>query len=156
MECKICYDKFNKTVRKPFTVIPCGHTFCISCLNDLRKINYICPTCRVKIENEKPSYILLELMDLNILAETSPTVPPRKIEPSPACVLYNINLFTFEDKVNIEFYVDQFKFKDFEIKYDDVARLILVPHSNGTEKYFVVNLNFKIFNLIFNLIRFHF
>jgi hypothetical protein len=34
-KCGICFDDFddNDWTNKPYTLFPCGHTFCISCIN---------------------------------------------------------------------------------------------------------------------------
>ena len=34
LECKICFEAFNTTDRKPL-VLPCGHTFCKVTISDL-------------------------------------------------------------------------------------------------------------------------
>jgi hypothetical protein len=44
--CPICFDHYNDKDKVP-RILPCGHTFCQSCLMDLRTSNILtCPTCR--------------------------------------------------------------------------------------------------------------
>ncbi|KAK4324108.1 hypothetical protein Pmani_005233 [Petrolisthes manimaculis] len=47
-ECGICFTLFDDIERRPRT-LPCGHTFCTSCLIVLLETkNLTCPSCRVK------------------------------------------------------------------------------------------------------------
>jgi hypothetical protein len=53
MECKICFEHFNTLLRRPITLMLCGHTVCQQCVNELKKQqNKLCPTCRKEIQNE--------------------------------------------------------------------------------------------------------
>ena len=46
IHCPICYDTYNDKDKIP-RILLCGHTFCQSCLLDLRTSNILtCPTCR--------------------------------------------------------------------------------------------------------------
>ncbi len=54
MDCKICFEKYDKFEHKPM-VINCAHTFCLRCLYDLKNKAFICPTCRNEIKSEKPN-----------------------------------------------------------------------------------------------------
>jgi len=64
MDCRICFDKYNKFNRKPITLLPCCHTFCMNCLINLKKSseNLICPKCRKFIGLFKPNYAILEIL----------------------------------------------------------------------------------------------
>ena len=55
-QCKICYECYNTTDRKPMIMMMCCHTLCNTCLIDLKKTmsSYNCPTCRELIISEKP------------------------------------------------------------------------------------------------------
>ncbi len=46
-KCEICMESFNTTNRRPNSLVPCGHTFCIICLEHIG--NSKCPTCRYNI-----------------------------------------------------------------------------------------------------------
>jgi hypothetical protein len=46
ISCPICYDNYNEKDKIP-RILQCGHTFCQSCLMDLRTSSILtCPTCR--------------------------------------------------------------------------------------------------------------
>ncbi|KAK4303628.1 hypothetical protein Pmani_024372 [Petrolisthes manimaculis] len=66
-ECGICFTLFDDIERRPRT-LPCGHTFCTSCLIVLLETkNLTCPSCRVKHRtttiNKIPiSYIVEEMV----------------------------------------------------------------------------------------------
>lgn len=62
--CKICLIEYNSTNQKPITLMLCGHTFCLNCVNQLKTLKeYICPTCREEIISEKPNYALLDTLE---------------------------------------------------------------------------------------------
>ena len=58
MECEYCTKEYNSSENKPFLILPCVHTFCLSCLKKLGE----CPKCGTIIESTKPNYSLLELV----------------------------------------------------------------------------------------------
>ncbi|KAK4313645.1 hypothetical protein Pmani_015017 [Petrolisthes manimaculis] len=66
-ECGICFTLFDDIERRPRT-LPCGHTFCTSCLIVLLETkNLTCPSCRVKHQtttiNKIPiSYTIEEIL----------------------------------------------------------------------------------------------
>ena len=82
LSCKICYEKYNRTDRKPMitgwfviiiflilfyfifvNIVMCCHTTCLSCLNQLKKqANYKCSHCREIILSEKPNFALIDLI----------------------------------------------------------------------------------------------
>ena len=64
--CEICCENFNNSNRKPITVMPCGHSFCLECVEKLKKQDFICPTDREPIVNQKPNYALLNFMSSNL------------------------------------------------------------------------------------------
>ena len=35
MICKICFNEYDDEIHQPFSTDPCGHCFCIVCLNNL-------------------------------------------------------------------------------------------------------------------------
>ena len=43
--CFICDEVFDEVNRKPL-VLPCSHSFCQSCLEEMQKIQKVCPVCR--------------------------------------------------------------------------------------------------------------
>ena len=62
-ECIICYEKMNNNI----SILPCGHTCCVSCLMQHARENNNCPTCRKEL-----------------------CIKPKKIEKMPEQVLSNI------------------------------------------------------------------
>ena len=59
MDCKICYEKFDKIRFKPVICIPCAHTFCASCGTHINE----CSICRTKIFEKKPNFNLQEIIE---------------------------------------------------------------------------------------------
>ena len=70
LECSVCSDFFVPGTRPPKT-LPCGHSFCSSCLHVLYKDSTLnCPTCRTtcsppgnKIEKLPTNYTVIEMLD---------------------------------------------------------------------------------------------
>ena len=60
--CKICFENYDLTYRKPTLCMLCAHTFCNICIKGFR--NYECPTCREEIISTKPNYALIEQIEL--------------------------------------------------------------------------------------------
>lgn len=69
MDCEICLEKYDKIERKPMTIIPCGHTYCLECLSKLKRQIYKCPKCKQPISSKKPSYAVLSILDLNLVVD---------------------------------------------------------------------------------------
>lgn len=65
MKCNICFEDYNIINRKPMIVIPCAHTFCLNCLDELKKHDNKCPNDREIIINQKPNYALIDLLNSN-------------------------------------------------------------------------------------------
>lgn len=63
MNCEICFEFYNKDARRLMTILPCTHTFCSRCLNEIKKVKYKCPKCKKNITNEIPCYALLNILD---------------------------------------------------------------------------------------------
>ena len=50
-ECAVCYELYKKEGAKCSKVLPCGHTFCLQCLNRTLKHGHIkCPFCRTDLQ----------------------------------------------------------------------------------------------------------
>ena len=60
--CKICFEKYDVTYRKPTILMLCAHTICNICLKGLK--NYECPTCRDEIISTKPNFALIEQLEI--------------------------------------------------------------------------------------------
>ena len=50
VECSVCYEKIGE---KNNCITPCGHTFCKTCINSIRK----CALCRVRINKTVRIYL---------------------------------------------------------------------------------------------------
>ncbi len=52
MNCNICFENYNDSTVKPFSITPCGHTFCEKCLDNLLANISLpkCPKCKVQIK----------------------------------------------------------------------------------------------------------
>ena len=59
MNCQVCYSCFDHSRHKPYS-LSCPHTFCISCLNQLK--NDLCPLCKNKIKSKHPNLALIEVL----------------------------------------------------------------------------------------------
>lgn len=60
MECEICMENFDHSKHEPYVLIPCSHTFCISCINKLG--NHTCPTCKRNYLDTNPNWIMFKIV----------------------------------------------------------------------------------------------
>lgn len=64
--CAVCSEVYQAGAREPL-VLPCGHTFCRTCLASVKMTgNFLCPTCRqphnnVQVDRLSVNYSLLSL-----------------------------------------------------------------------------------------------
>lgn len=64
--------KFDHTEHKPLVIIPCTHTYCLTCLNRLTRKK--CPKCDILIQKTNPNWSLINLIpDFQITKSTSST-----------------------------------------------------------------------------------
>lgn len=63
--CPICYELMQAPVNTPTLLFPCGHTFCVQCLESHCKKNHrrTCPYCREKIQSQAPNVLLQQLIE---------------------------------------------------------------------------------------------
>lgn len=59
--CDTCYESFNHDENKPYSIVPCGHEFCLKCIDDLT--NNECPTCSSQIEHKIINWGLLKAIE---------------------------------------------------------------------------------------------
>lgn len=88
-KCEICMEDFDSLNRKPNSLVPCGHTFCIVCLEHIG--NNTCPTCRSEFNNFIPNWeIIKRLNDVNTAHQhivgpaSSAGAPPLTTQPTSA------------------------------------------------------------------------
>ena len=55
--CSICLEAYNQTNRRPHILVPCGHTFCFSCINALKVQN--CPNDSTPIREKIPNWEII-------------------------------------------------------------------------------------------------
>ena len=60
MDCAVCFNKYDNDKHKPYSITPCGHCFCLTCLNSLT--NKKCPVDRIDIENKIVNRGILDLI----------------------------------------------------------------------------------------------
>lgn len=63
--CPICYELMQAPKNTPTLLFPCGHTFCVECLESHCQKNHrrTCPYCREKIQSQAPNVLLQQLID---------------------------------------------------------------------------------------------
>lgn len=57
-DCELCIENYNNYDKRPFSLVPCGHAVCLSCINNLQKP--MCPFCRSKYENKIPNWEIIK------------------------------------------------------------------------------------------------
>jgi len=61
MDCVLCYELFDESQYKPYSINPCGHYFCKVCLDKIK--NNKCPTCRGNIQSKTLNRGILDLIN---------------------------------------------------------------------------------------------
>ena len=68
MECPICFDNFTKEGNKCPKLLPCSHTLCATCLQQLGLLLIDCPECRKThgkpVDGFPTNKYILEILDL--------------------------------------------------------------------------------------------
>ena len=64
-ECELCLDSFNLYDRKPFSLVPCGHSLCIRCFDSLTKMT--CPYCRASFTAKIPNWEIVKRLPKPVL-----------------------------------------------------------------------------------------
>ena len=67
MNCQICFENYNGNTNQPLVIIPCGHSFCKFCLENLN--DSVCPKCRRDITEKVLNYAILDVLDLNLVPD---------------------------------------------------------------------------------------
>ncbi len=65
-ECELCLEAYNLYDKKPFSLVPCGHSICIKCFESLAKT--ACPYCRAAFTAKIPNWEIIKRLP-------KPTVP---------------------------------------------------------------------------------
>lgn len=72
MNCQVCFENYNDKENRPYTITPCGHSFCTKCLDSLTDKS--CPKCRREINDKIINYAILDLLDLNLVPDINATL----------------------------------------------------------------------------------
>lgn len=56
--CPICFELFLPPRNQPYILFPCGHTFCVSCIDKMMKHSKVCPFCRAQVTSQAPNLSL--------------------------------------------------------------------------------------------------
>ncbi len=67
-ECDLCVEPFNQYDKKPYSIVPCGHTMCLVCLTKLEHNKLPCPFCRELTESKIPNWEIIKRLP-------KPTIP---------------------------------------------------------------------------------
>jgi hypothetical protein len=73
LTCKICFEPYNQSNRRPTTLMMCSHTYCLECVSGLQTnlSVMLCPICRDIVIDRKPNYAILELLDASSSSSSS-------------------------------------------------------------------------------------
>lgn len=77
--CEICLINYDAINRKPYSLVPCGHTFCIMCMNEMQTNN--CPVCRANFSNKIPNWEILKRLKSSV-----PSAPGLSAQEIPTLV----------------------------------------------------------------------
>lgn len=106
--CSLCFEKFNMQARLP-KVTPCGHTFCLDCLNKaVKKSGRICPHCRSSFE-EAPFFLQSNFQICQVLGDEP---SDSKEEPAPSAVAYRFYCHRCDDNATERCLLDHHEVSD--------------------------------------------
>lgn len=61
MDCSICNEFFDENEHKPYSLNPCGHYFCIKCIQSLTTRS--CPKCRCNMQSTTVNFAILDMLN---------------------------------------------------------------------------------------------
>ena len=86
MNCKICDQEYNDSIRQPKIIIPCCHTFCSVCMEN-KLYNLLCYDCGNQIQESRTNIAILDVIEQSTKANFQQSI--IKIET-------NLKLFSNE------------------------------------------------------------
>lgn len=60
LACEICFQSYDEAHRLPYSLFPCGHTFCEQCICNLNKD--ACPACGSEIQFKAKNWAIINLI----------------------------------------------------------------------------------------------
>lgn len=76
--CEICLINYDTMSHKPYSLVPCGHTYCIECLNKMTSNS--CPSCRCLFQNKIPNWEISKRLN----SATAPSAPVQSNDSTPS------------------------------------------------------------------------
>jgi hypothetical protein len=58
--CQICYEPYDQSIRRPYSMSSCPHTYCLKCLEQIT--NNRCPECGIRSKGKNLNMALLQLI----------------------------------------------------------------------------------------------
>ena len=133
MECTICNNSYDENEHKPYSLTPCGHSFCKRCIGSLA--NRFCPNCRNSIESTTINYAILDILKEPTRPVSSSTSRDSKIFQSLENVLSEMDELkksldeSFENKLSeCRMSIDNIKQK---IQKDTEYKIISIRNDNA-------------------------
>ncbi len=77
--CEICLTNYDTLGRKPYSLVPCGHTFCLSCMNQIT--SNLCPTCRSPFTGRIPNWEITRRLEPPSGQQRQANAPPVQEAP---------------------------------------------------------------------------
>ena len=71
MDCGICLENYNSDSKVPI-ILPCGHTYCYTCIENIIRKKIKCPNCRALVpRNISPSSLTVNYAVISMLDTTA-------------------------------------------------------------------------------------
>ena len=58
MDCDICLENYDNSIKRPLIIIKCGHTYCAECLGNI--VEKKCPSCNAYIDSTITNFAVLK------------------------------------------------------------------------------------------------
>ena len=80
-ECELCAYAFDPLTRRPYSLVPCGHTLCVKCVEQLSRT--ACPFCRVFFDWRVPNWEIMKHLPKPVLPVLYNYLAVRLGDPRP-------------------------------------------------------------------------
>ena len=159
MNCEICETRFDHDEHKPYCIIPCTHSYCITCLN--RLIRKKCPKCDTLIQSKNPNWSLIGLIGIDSIPTSTKNeshdsksktfeTPLRTPIIDEASYYFNRGLEMFyqkEYKQSVEAYENAIKFSNGNVNIYVLDILLTEVHILIKKKVFRDFFHFTVLNV---------